>query len=141
MRPFAVLESLDNREGEKMYYKNKTHQRIFEEQVNRNPCKCSNRYLAALFLLTADRVLWNAAKYVIERKEIDFAQIRPKEFTTNGYTVFIVAKDIYDGETHITLKDICDRYLVPDQLFELIVTAIHICRLGYTFIGIEKVFN
>lgn len=124
-----------------MYYKNKTHQRIFEEQVNRNPSKCSNHYLAALYLLTADRVLWNAAKHVIERKEIDFAQIRPKEFTTNGYTVFIVAKDIYDGETHITLKDICDRYLVPDQLFELFVTAIHICRLGYTYIGIVKVFN
>lgn len=124
-----------------MYYKNKTHQRIFEEQVNRNPCKCSNHYLAVLYLLTADRELWNAAKRVIERKEIDFSAIRPKEFTTNGYTVFIVAKDIYDGETHITLKDICDRYLVPDQLFELFVTAIHICRLGYTYIGIVKVFN
>lgn len=124
-----------------MYYKNKTHQRIFEEQVNGNPCKCPNEYLAALYLLTADRELWNAAKRVIGRKEIDFPTIRPKEFTTNGYTVFIVAKDIYDGETHITIKDICDRYLVPDKLFELFVTAIHICRLGYTYTGIEKVFN
>lgn len=78
-----------------MYYKNKTHQRIFEEQVNGNPCKCPNEYLAALYLLTADRDLWRAAKYEIERKVIDFSKIRPKEYTTNNYTVFIVAKDIY----------------------------------------------
>ena len=58
-----------------MYYKNKTHQRIFEEQVNGNPCKCPNEYLAALYLLTADRELWNAAKRVIGRKEIDFPTI------------------------------------------------------------------
>ena len=77
-----------------MYYKNKTHQRIFEEQVNGNPCKCPNEYLAALYLLTADRDLWRAAKYEIERKVIDFSKIRPKEYTTNNYTVFIVAKDI-----------------------------------------------
>lgn len=124
-----------------MYYKNKTHQIIFEEQVNGNPCKCPNEYLAALYLLTADREQWNAAKRVIGRKKIDFAQIRTKKFTTNGYTVFIVAKDIYHGETHITLKDICDRYLVPDKLFDLFLTAIQICRLGYTYTGIEKVFN
>jgi hypothetical protein len=124
-----------------MRYKNKTHQRIFEEQVNRNPCRCSNEYLAALYLLTADREQWNAAKRVIGRKKIDFAQIRTKKFTTNGYTVFIVAKDIYDGETHITLKDICDRYLVSDKQFDLFVTAIHICRLGYPYTGITKVFN
>lgn len=49
--------------------------------------------------------------------------------------------ELFYGETHITLKDICDRYLVPDKLFELFVTAIHICRLGYTYTGIEKVFN
>lgn len=124
-----------------MYYKNKTHQKIFEEQVNGNPCKCPNEYLAALYLLTADRELWRAAKYEIERKVIDFSKIRPKEYTTNNYTVFIVAKDIYHGETHITLKDICDRYLVPDKLFDLFLTAIQICRLGYTYTGIEKVFN
>ena len=101
----------------------------------------AREYLAALYLLTADRDLWRAAKYEIERKVIDFSKIRPKEYTTNNYTVFIVAKDIYDGETHITLKDICDRYLVSDKQFDLFVTAIHICRLGYPYTGITKVFN
>lgn len=56
--------------------------------------------------------------------------VNKKSTAVIQYTVFIVAKDIYDGETHITLKDICDRYLIPDKLFELFVTAIHICRLG-----------
>ena len=141
MQLFAVLELLDNQGEDEMYYKNKTHQKIFEEQVNGNPCKCPNEYLAALYLLTANRELWNAAKRVIGRKEINFSTIHPKEFTMNGYTVFIVAKDIYDGDTHITLKDICDRYLVPDKLFDLFLTAIQICRLGYTYTGIKKVFN
>ena len=113
-----------------MYYKNKTHQRIFEELVNGNPCKCPNKYLAALYLLTADRELWNATKYEIKRKTIDFSKIRPKEYTTYNYTVFVVAKDIYHGGTHITLKEICDRHLVPDKLFELFLTAIRICRSG-----------
>lgn len=80
-------------------------------------------------------------KYVAERKEIDFSLIKPKKFTTNRYTVFIVAKDIYTDSTHITIKDICDRYLVPDKLFELFVTALHICRFGFAYTGIEKKFN
>ena len=75
------------REDNEMYYKNKTHQIIFEEQVNGNPCKCPNEYLAALYLLTADRDLWRAAKYEIERKVIDFSKIRPKEYTTNNYNL------------------------------------------------------
>ena len=89
-----------------MYYKNKTHQKIFEEQLNGNPCKCPNEYLATLYLLTADRDLWRAAKYEIERKVIDFSKIRLKEYTTNNYTVFIVAKDIYHGgNSHSGFKD------------------------------------
>lgn len=124
-----------------MYYRNQTHKKIYEEAINRNPCRCPNEYLAAIYLLSANKKLWKATKYVAERKEIDFSLIKPKKFTTNRYTVFIVAKDIYTDSTHITIKDICDRYLVPDKLLELFVTALHICRFGFAYTGIEKKFN
>lgn len=124
-----------------MYYKNKVHQKIFNKQAERNPCKSSNKYLAAVYLLTADRELWNTAKYEVERKDINFSKLKPKELSAEGYTIFVVAKDIYIGDTHITIKDICDRYLIPDKLFELFVTAIHICRFGCSYTDIKKSFN
>ena len=124
-----------------MYYRNTIHQKIFEEQIHRNPCKCPNEYLAALYLLTADKEVWDASRSGIDRKVIDFTKIRHKDFTTYRYAVFIIAKDIYICETHITLKELCDSYLIPDRLFKLIITAIYIGRFGYPYIGIEKAFN
>lgn len=124
-----------------MYYKNKIHQKIFEKKVIGNPCKCPNEYLATLYLLAADQELWMVSKRKIGSKSIDFDEIRPRNFTTNRYTLFLVAKDIYTGEMHITFQDLCNRYLVPDTLFELFITAIHIQRLGYPYIGIEKAFT
>ena len=124
-----------------MYYKNQTHQRIFEDWITRSPYKCSNKYLAALYLLTADRELWRTVKWDVQRKSINFSLICPKRVSINSYTIFAVAKDIYNGETHITIKDVCDRQLVLDKMFDLFVTAIHICRFGYSYIGINKVFN
>lgn len=128
-------------EEKQVYYKNVIHQQIFENRVNRNPCRCSNKYLAALYLLTANKELWDASKQIIGRKSINFSRIIPKNFTATGYTLFTVAKDIYVGEIHITIKDLCDRQLVSDQLFDLFLSAFYISRLGYAYIGIEKAPN
>lgn len=124
-----------------MYYRNKAHQKRFEKLMSENSCRCSGGYLAGVYLLTSDEQLWKAVKYLLEEKVIDFSKIYVRDFTTNSYTIFTVAKDIYSGETHITLQDICDEYIVHEKLFNLFITALYICRFGYTYIGIEKVFN
>lgn len=124
-----------------MDYKNDIHKRIFEDQIAKNPCRCGNEYLAALYLLTADKTLWNASKHVIENKIIDFTLIDIKGISTYGYTLCKIAQDIYLGTAHITLKAICCKYVVSDLMFKLIITALSIGRPGYDYIGIDKKFN
>lgn len=140
----AVLCSLGiyktTREENTMYYRNETHKRIYEEQITRNPCKCSNEYLSAIYLLTSNKKLWDETKYKICKKEIDFRKIRPDNFSVTSYTLFSIAEDIYSGTAHIVLNDVGDKYVISEQIFDLIITAIYICRKGYKFIGIEKPF-
>ena len=38
-------------------------------------------------------------------------------------------------------KELCDKYLISDRYFELIITAMHIRRYGYDYLPIKRTFN
>lgn len=124
-----------------MFYKGKVHKRIFEEQINKNNSKSSNKYLAALYLICAEKKLWNIARPFVTKRKIDFAGIAHYCLSINGYTLFSVAQDIYTGSTHLTFKEIYDKYIIDELMFEMILTALRIARDGYSFVGISKKFN
>jgi len=123
-----------------MFYRGKVHQKIFEGEINRKPNKCSNKYLAILYLISADKTLWYNSKYAIEKKRINLDEIKLNGISPYGYSLLRVAQDIATASVHLTFSDLADTYLISDVTFELIITALKIAREGYNYIGIDKAF-
>ena len=121
-----------------MYYLGKAHRHRFENMVRENPHKCANGYLAALYLFCADRDLWRVANKIAQGQQINFANYKRSDLTVEQYALVKVAQDIYTGSTHINLQDLGDSYSVSERVFEAILVALRIARLGGSYIGINK---
>ena len=122
-------------------YKNPAHMKIYRHYVLLSPYRHTNEFLAAIYLLSADKELWFRAKKAINGKTICFDQIDNKELSCYSYTLYRLAQDFYEGLQHIGLHDIGDTYLISDKTCTLIINAINICRDGYKAIGVIKQFN
>lgn len=124
-----------------MHYRGTFHKATFEKLIMDNPYRCSGRYMAAVYLLSVDRVLWNKSKRAINKKEIHFSLIDRYDLTTYDYTYLKLAEDIFLGTEHLSICDLMDEYLITASMFEIIMTAIALGRGGYTTAGLEKKFN
>lgn len=124
-----------------MIFKNTTHAMIYKTFVITAPYKFSNQFLAAAFLLSASKETWHRAKLAFHKKTIDFAGISKSGLTEYGYALVSIAQDLYEGTTHVNLYDLCDKYVIQNNLFDLVVAAMHISRGGYEEIGINKTFQ
>ncbi|AMJ41559.1 hypothetical protein [Anaerotignum propionicum] len=94
-------------------------------KMDRNP-----RYLATLFLLTADGRLCSLVKEHIYSNRFEFKHIRLSSMTTQSYALYQVAKTIYTGKEYIKLNEIADKYLIDHQTFMAIIHAILIVKYG-----------
>lgn len=113
-----------------MNYYGKKHENNFKRHLEKLDNKVSNAYLASIYLLSAGGELWNRAKGAITNKSINFNEIIRCDLNTYSYTLYKVAQDIYTNSTHINLFDICDKGIVTDKAFDLIMTALQIGRNG-----------
>ena len=68
------------------------------------PESISRALLAALYLLTADRNLWNQVRDHISLRRMYVEDMRPKNLTGTSYVYFAAAKDILSGTRNIQLK-------------------------------------
>ena len=117
-----------------MYFRNRMHERIYFDLVRRSSCKCTEKYLASLYILTADKHLWKASRYKINPTRIRFDAIRIYGTKSIGYILLKVASDLYQDTSYTSYKELCDKYLISDKYFELIITAMHIRRYGYDYL-------
>ena len=124
-----------------MKYKNETHQLIYKSYIVTSPYKFPNDFLAATFLLSAERELWRRAKRAIRKKKIYFDELEKTGLSAYAFVLLHLAKDLYEGTHYVVLQDMCDRHLVSDKTCELVCSAIGIARNGYDYIGIKKEFN
>ena len=90
--------------------------------------KPSNLYIAATYLLCADKKLWDYARYTVGAQSIDFNQLEHISLSPHGYTLFRIAQDIYTGTTHIKINELCNRYVVTDDILQLSEAAVNIGR-------------
>ena len=117
-----------------MYFRTNTHKQVYTERLRNNPYRCTREYLSALYILTADEQLWKASRKYVRHTEIRFATIRLHKSTVISYTLLKIASDLYCDTAYMSYKEICDKYLITDRYFELIITAIHIRRDGYDYL-------
>lgn len=112
-----------------MMFRNKKHHAVFEDFIKKRD-KNNQALMSALYLLTADFMLWRSVKYCVVNNVICFEQIHLHGTTADGYALFCAAKDLYLGTGCLTVSDLADKSLVPPKIFGLICNAMAIRRFG-----------
>ena len=118
-----------------MLYRGKAHKEMFQSAIER--CLNSdNAMLSALYLLTADKFLWSKVRRSIDGKRIHFSAVHLGNVSPDAYTLFMTARDLYEGTKHITISDIADREIVSHKMFGIICNAMAIRRYGMNAVSI-----
>ena len=71
----------ERKETHAMIYRDERHQHTFEKEAAMRPDSISRALLAALYLLTADRNLWNQVRDHISLRRMYVEDMRPKNLT------------------------------------------------------------
>ncbi len=98
----------------------------------------SPTYLAVIFLLTADEVLWNISEHAVCPNGFNFSNIHLRQISTGGYALYQTAKTIWSGKEYIRISEIADRELIDDTTFKIIINASLIAKYGADVFSIKK---
>ena len=120
-----------------MEYRNEKHRAAFAAAVEGQDAG-NYKLMAALYLLTADGKLWDAAGQAVERGGIRFGSIRLRGSSEDGYALYCAAKDLYLGTGNLTIGDLADRELIPQKVFGLIVNAMAVRRYGPAAVDLKE---
>ena len=134
------LSQIYNRKDDAdMIFQSNRHKQIFEaERLNlRKPGK---KALAVLYLLTADKALWQKTKpFLTDNGKVDLKGVHLGAISTDGYALWKAAKEIQTGEKQISLYELADNGVVSDKAFRLIVKAVTIARYGTAILNNTEV--
>lgn len=108
-----------------MYFKNEAHKTAFVHAAKKANAK-DRRMMCKLYLLTADRALWRAAKRESNGGKYPLGRIRLAFGTESSYTLLCCAKDLTLGTDHITAADLADREVISPKLYKIVETAIYV---------------
>lgn len=117
-------------------HKERFYNKLHKQDIDINDI--SLRYIATLFLLTADDILWKLAEHSVRPNGFDFSQIHLKEINTDGYAIYQTAKTISTGKEYISINEIADEDLINDITFKTIINAALITRYGANVFLITK---
>ena len=123
----------ERKEARPMIYRDERHHHTFEKEAVMRPESVSRALLAALYLLTADRNLWNQVRDHISLRRVYVEDMRPKNLTGTSYVYFAAAKDILGGTRNIQLMEIADPALLSMKSYLILCTA-----LGIRAYGVER---
>ena len=127
----AELDAEKEKKGRcPMIYRDERHQHTFEKEAVMRPESISRALLAALYLLTADRNLWDQVKDHISLRRVYVEDMRPKNLTGTSYVYFAAAKDILCGTRNIQLMEIADPSLLSMKSYLILCTALAIRAYG-----------
>lgn len=123
----------------KMIFQSNRHKQIFEaERLNlRKPGK---KALAVLYLLTADKALWQKTKpFLTDNGKVDLKGVHLGAISTDGYALWKAVKELQTGEKQISLCELADSGIISDNAFRLIVQAVTIARYGTAILNNTEV--
>ena len=129
-----LTQYLKESEIEFMPYRGNAHKEMFEKAIEQS-LNSDNAMLSALYLLTADKYLWSKVRYAVSGKSVNFSTIRLGDISTDAYTLFMTAKDLYSGTKHITVSDLADTKLIPDKMFAILCNASYTIWIPVRFAG------
>lgn len=139
----VIINLKQHKEKEKekiMKFRNDQHRSTFLKEAKNQSLK-NHRLIAALYLLTADTKLWDAAKNSVGRDDIVFENIRLKSGSEIVYILYCAAKNLYNGSRRLSIDDIADSALIKNKIFTLICNAMLIKRKGLAAVISAKKFD
>jgi len=95
-------------------------------------------YLATLFLLTADDVLWCFTERNVYLNSFDFTNMHLRAISTDNYALYLTAKTICTGKEYIKISEIADANLISDTAFKAIINATLIEEYGAQVFSITE---
>ena len=117
----------------KIKFKSAWHRKTFTEYITenvKNPYLSRNEYIAAVFLLSADKFLWKKARSALTGYSVNFKSIDITGITTEGYALFTAAKAVYHGSADISINELGDVNLIDDSIVMTIFAGIMLFRDG-----------
>jgi len=78
----------------------------------------SSRFLAILFLLSADENLWRNSEEILKDNKVDLKNICLKDIDTNAYALYQTAKTLSTGRECIKINELADEELIEDMTFK-----------------------
>ena len=75
----------------KIKFKSALHRKTFMEFITanvKNPYLSRNEYIAAVFLLSADKFLWKRARRALTGYSVNFSSLNLSGISTEGYALF-----------------------------------------------------
>ena len=114
-------------------FKSAMHRKNFTGFIspkNANYYSSRSEFIAAVFLLSADKHLWERSKSAITRYSVNFGLIDLSGISTEGYALYKAARAVYNGDSDISLSELCDWTLIDDPTTLTIFTGVMLLRNG-----------
>jgi hypothetical protein len=119
-------------------YQHKERFYIYLQNQDLDIHNISARFIAVLFLLTADDGLWRVSKHLIKLDGFNLKEICLRDIGTNGYALYQTVKTISSGKECIKINELADRDLIEDMTFKAIINSALINRYGAELFLINK---
>ncbi len=122
----------------KIKFKNSAHRTTFSAFVSENiksPFCSRNEFIAAVFLLSADEILWKQSRRALTAYSVNFNNLNLSGISTEGYALFMAAKAIYCGGAEITFSELCDANLIDDSTVRTILMGVLLFRNGFAMLN------
>ena len=117
----------------KIKFKNSLHRKAFTEFISenvKNPYASRYEYIAAVFLLSADKLLWKRSRSALTGYSVNFKDLNITGISTEGYALFKAAKTVYKGDSDIFLNELCDSNLIDEPTVMTIFSGVMLLRSG-----------
>ena len=112
-----------------MHYASPKHERLYRNVARGRGYRPHT--LAALFLLTAHRKLWNNYRKAVDSKGVDWAASLGADPGWDGDALQAAALSIQKSQApQVTLHQLADPAEYPQELLRLVITALWIARNG-----------
>ena len=117
----------------KIKFKNSFHRKQFTGFISENvenPYFSRSEYIAAVFLLSADKLLWKRSRSALTGYSVNFKELNITGISTEGYALFKAAKTVYKGDSDIFLNELCDSNLIDEPTVMTIFSGVMLLRSG-----------
>ena len=117
----------------KIKFKSAWHRKTFTEFIAanvHNPYSSRNEYVAAVFLLSADKFLWKKSRGALTGYSVNFKSLDIAGISTEGYALFTAAKAVYHDGADISLNELCDVNLIDNSTVMTIFAGVMLFRDG-----------